>query len=89
MALGATPLQVLKTMTRQTGKLILAGIACGVLLSLVLARLMSHVLLGFVQLDARVWFDLTSILLITAFLAAYLPATRATKVDPLIALRHD
>ena len=89
MALGATPLQVLKMMTHQTGKLILAGLACGVLLSLGLTRLMSHVLLGFVQLDARVWFDLTFILFITAFLAAYLPATRATKIDPLIALRHD
>jgi ABC-type antimicrobial peptide transport system permease subunit len=89
MALGATPMRVLKIMTRQTGKLILAGTACGILLSAGLTRLMSHLLFGVVQLDPPVWFVLTSILLASAFLAAYLPAIRATKIDPISALRHE
>ena len=75
--------------TRQTGKLIFAGIASGILLSQLLTRLMAHLLFGVVQLDTNVWFVLTLILLATAFLAAYLPAVRATRIDPVTALRHD
>jgi putative ABC transport system permease protein len=89
MALGATGFDVLKMITRQTGKLIFAGVACGILLSSGLTRLMAHVLLGVVQLDTPVWFEVTFVLLATAFLAAYLPAVRATKIDPVTALRHE
>jgi len=89
MALGATGLDVLKMITRQTGKLIFAGIGFGIVLALLLMRLMAHMLFGVVQLDTPVWFVLTLVLLATAFLAAYLPAVRATKIDPVTALRHD
>ncbi len=89
MALGATGSDVLKMITRQTGKLIFAGVGMGVALALLLMRLMAHLLFGVVQLDTPVWFVLTLVLLATAFLAAYLPAVRATKIDPVTALRHD
>ena len=89
LALGATRTDVLKLATRQTGKLIIFGVAGGLLLSIVLTRVMAHVLLDVVQLDAPVWFVLTSILMGAALLAAYLPALRATKIDPLNALRHE
>jgi predicted permease len=89
MALGATGLDVLKMITRQTGKLIFAGVGFGIALALLLTRLMAHLLFGVVQLDTPVWFVLTLVLLLTAFLAAYLPAVRATKIDPVTALRHD
>jgi ABC-type antimicrobial peptide transport system permease subunit len=89
MALGATGLDVLKMITRQTGKLIFAGVGFGIALALLLTRLMAHLLFGVVQLDMPVWFVLTLVLLATAFLAAYLPAVRATKIDPVTALRHD
>jgi putative ABC transport system permease protein len=89
MALGATGVDVLKMITRQTGKLIFAGIGFGIALALLLMRLMAHLLFGVVQLDTPVWFVLTLVLLATAFLAAYLPAVRATKIDPVTALRHD
>jgi putative ABC transport system permease protein len=89
MALGATRGDVLKMMTRQTGKLIFAGVACGIFLSVLLTRLMAHLLFGVIQLDTNVWFVLTFVLLATASLAAYLPAVRATRIDPVSALRHD
>jgi putative ABC transport system permease protein len=89
MALGATGLDVLKMITRQTGKLIFAGVGFVIALALLLTRLMAHLLFGVVQLDMPVWFVLTLVLLATAFLAAYLPAVRATKIDPVTALRHD
>jgi putative ABC transport system permease protein len=89
MALGATRAHVLKMMTRQTGRLIVAGVAGGLLLSVLLTRLMAHLLFDVVQRDAPLWFALTFVLLAAAFLAAYLPALRATKIDPISALRHD
>jgi len=89
MALGASRGHVLKMMTRQTGKLIVLGVAGGLLLSVWLTRLMAHILFDVVQLDAPLWFVLTFTLLAAAFLAAYLPALRATKIDPISALRHE
>jgi putative ABC transport system permease protein len=76
-------------MTRQTGGLIVLGVAAGLLLSIALTRLMTHVLFDVVQVDAPLWFVLTLVLVAAAFLAAYLPALRATKIDPMSALRQD
>ena len=89
MALGATRFRVLKMMMRQTGALIFIGLACGIGLSLVLTRLMAHVLFDVVQLNPQVWIALTAILLAAALLAAYLPALRATRSDPIAALRTE
>jgi putative ABC transport system permease protein len=89
MALGATRGDVLRMMTRQTGKLIVFGVASGLILSIVLARVMAHALFDVVHLETSLWFVLTGVLLTAAFLAAYLPALRATHVDPLTALRHE
>jgi putative ABC transport system permease protein len=89
MALGATRLRVLKMMMRQTGVLIFVGLACGIALSLVLTRLMAHVLFDVVQLNPQVWIALTASLLAAALLAAYLPALRATRIDPIAALRNE
>lgn len=88
MALGATRADVLKLTTRQTGQLILLGIAGGVLLAVALTRLMAHALFDVVQFDPALWVALTVGLLTAAFLAAYLPALRATHIDPVNALRH-
>jgi predicted permease len=89
IALGATRMHVLQMMTRQTGELIVCGVAAGLLMSVLLTRVMAHVLFDVVQLDAPLWFLLTFVLLAAAFLAAYLPALRATKIDPMTALRHE
>ena len=89
MALGATRFRVLKMMMRQTGQLIVVGLACGVTLSLLLTRLMAHFLFDVVQLNPQVWIALTFILLAAALLAAYLPAVRATRIDPISALRNE
>jgi putative ABC transport system permease protein len=89
IALGATRLSVLKMMMRQTGALIFLGLGCGIALSLVLTRIMAHVLFDVVQLNPQVWIGLTAILLAAALLAAYLPALRATRIDPIAALRNE
>jgi putative ABC transport system permease protein len=89
IALGATGADILKMMTRQTGQLIVLGVGGGLFLSLVLTRIMSHMLFEVVQLDAALWFMLTAGLLAAALLAAYLPALRATHIDPVNALRQE
>ena len=89
MALGASRADVLRLTTRQTGKLIFFGVASGLLLSILLTRVMAHVLYDVVYLDPALWFVLTGVLLLAAMLAAYFPALRATHIDPLVALRHE
>jgi ABC-type antimicrobial peptide transport system permease subunit len=89
MALGATRAHILKMVMRQTAAWICFGVAGGLLLAILLTRLMTHVLFDVIQLDAPLWFVLTSGLLAAAIFAALLPALRAVKVDPIMALRHD
>lgn len=89
MALGATSGDVLRMMTRQTGRLILGGVAGGLLVSVALTRLITHFLFDAVQLENSLWFGLTGVLLLASFVAAYLPALRASRIDPLTALRHE
>jgi putative ABC transport system permease protein len=87
LALGAQPADVLKLVIGQGAKLTLIGLALGLVVGAALTRLMKSLLYGVSATDA-VTFTLVSLLLAAiALLACYLPARRATKVDPLIALR--
>ena len=89
MALGARRGDVLRLVLRQAVQTAGAGIVLGTLLGLGLARVVAGLLYGISAHDALV-FSLTPILLaLVAFAAAYLPALRATRVDPLVALRYD
>jgi len=89
MALGAQALDVLKMIVGQGLKLALAGVAIGIGASLALTRLMASLLFG-VSAGDPVTFVATSLLLTTiALLACYVPGRRATKVDPMTALRHE
>ncbi|HEU4507784.1 MAG TPA: ABC transporter permease [Pyrinomonadaceae bacterium] len=89
MALGAQTTAVLKLALGYGMKLVIIGIAIGLVAAFALTRLMSSLLFGVTATDPMT-FTLISLLLIgVAALASYIPARRATKVDPLIALRYE
>jgi putative ABC transport system permease protein len=87
MTLGAQAGNVLRLVVGQGMRLVLAGVLVGLLMSLALTRLMKGLLFGVSATDPLT-FVLIAVLLVTvALLACYLPARRATKVDPVVALR--
>ena len=89
MALGAKTIDVLKLVIRDGLKLVLIGVAIGLAGALLLTRLMTTLLFGVTATDAVTYVTVALTLIIVALLACCIPARRATKVDPLIALRFE
>ncbi|MEK6407645.1 MAG: ABC transporter permease [Acidobacteriota bacterium] len=89
MALGAKKNQVLKLVMRQGMKLALTGIAIGLIASFVVTRLMASLLFMVSPNDPITLAGVALALALVALLACYLPARRAAKVDPMIALRYE
>jgi putative ABC transport system permease protein len=87
IALGAEPGAVLALVLVKGLRLAVAGVALGVVLSLGLTRFLSKVLYGVGSTDGLTFAGSCLLLLAVAMLASYIPALRATKVDPVIALR--
>jgi putative ABC transport system permease protein len=89
MALGAGKGEVLKMVISQGIKLSLIGVAIGLAGALGLTRFLSSLLYGVKPNDPLTLVAVSALLMAVAFLASYIPARRATKVDPLEALRHE
>jgi putative ABC transport system permease protein len=80
---------VLKLMTAPGMKLTIAGVALGLVASVALTRTIKNLLFGVSATDPGMFAAIALLLIAVALLACWIPARRATKVDPIIALRHD
>jgi putative ABC transport system permease protein len=89
MALGARRADVLKLVVRQGMLLTIAGVIVGLLGAFALTRVMSSLLFGVTTKDPITFVAVAVLLVAVAFLACFIPARRATKVDPLVALRYE
>jgi putative ABC transport system permease protein len=89
MALGARTSHILRLVVGQGMKLALIGLTIGLLISLVLTRLLRSLLFGISTTDPLTYVGVAGLLALVALLACYLPARRATKVNPLVALRNE
>ena len=88
MALGAEARDVFRLIVGQGLKLTLAGLLAGIVTALALGWTVSTLLFGVSAYDLPTYAVVTAVLGLTAILACYLPARRATRVDPIIALRY-
>jgi putative ABC transport system permease protein len=89
LALGAESKDILRLIVGEGLKLIGAGILLGLMGALMLTRLLSALLFGVSATDPLTFVIIAIVMTIVALLACYLPARRATKVDPIIALRSE
>ncbi|HKF53709.1 MAG TPA: ABC transporter permease [Candidatus Acidoferrales bacterium] len=89
MALGAQPRDVLRLIVKQGLKLAIIGVALGICGSLAMARLISSLLFGVRATDPVTFGAVVALLTSVAIAACYIPARRAMKVDPIVALRYE
>ncbi len=89
MALGAQPGNVMRMVLRQGALLALAGLGIGLSAAMLSSRMLASLLYGVPAHDAATFLQTSAVLLSVALLACWLPARRATKVDPMTALRYE
>ena len=87
MALGAEARELRRMVVAQGGRVALVGIVVGVMAALVLTRVLENLLFGVQAIDLVTFIAMTSVMLAVALLASYIPARRASSVDPLRSLR--
>jgi ABC-type antimicrobial peptide transport system permease subunit len=89
MALGARPADVARPILCEAGLLAILGIVIGLPLALALALILSAVVFGIAPYDPPTMVGSGLVLLAVAVAAAWLPARRAARIDPMVALRHE
>ena len=89
MALGATRREILMTIVRQGLLLTLLGLATGLVGAFTLSRLLRSMLVDVKPSDPGTFISVALLLLTVALVASLIPARRATKVDPMVALRYE
>lgn len=89
MALGATPSQAMRMIVGQGMRLTLIGIVIGLTASIALTRMIKTLLLNVSTTDPAILVGVVLLLTAVAFIAIYLPARRAVKIDPLLAIRNE
>jgi ABC-type antimicrobial peptide transport system permease subunit len=89
MALGAGRGAVTALIVGQSMKLVLGGLAAGVLCALGLSRILESVLYGLTPSDPATYVSVSLLLALVSLVAAYIPARRAARVDPMTALRQE
>lgn len=89
MALGAKRADVLRMVLSQAGRMALTGVAIGLLAGIALMRLMVNLLFGISTHDPITFIGVSLILIFIALLACYMPARRASVIDPMVALRYE
>ena len=89
MALGASSRDILKLIVSQGMGLTLIGVGCGICAALLLTSFLSSMLFEVSSFDPVTYVVVSLLLIFVAFLACYIPARRATRVDPMAALRYE
>jgi len=89
VALGATRQDVLRLVLTQGSRLMLVGVGLGLVLSLALTRFLGSLLLGVTSTDALTFSSVAILLCAVALFSCFLPAWRAMRVHPMVALRHE
>jgi putative ABC transport system permease protein len=89
MALGASPGDILKQVILEGSRLAALGLALGLIGALIFSRVMASLLYGIKPSDPVAMGVSAAVLVCVALMACYIPARRATKVDPLVALRYE
>jgi len=89
MALGARPAEVVSSVLMQGMRLTLAGLAVGVTGAIALVRLLASLLYGVGANDFANYAAVAALLAVVALIAVYVPARRASRVDPMVSLRHE
>lgn len=88
-ALGASPRQILSLLLMQGARLVVAGLLCGLAGAWALARAISGMFVGVSPSDPLTYFGVSALLAVVTLLACWIPARRAMRVDPMVALRYE
>jgi len=89
LALGANPRDLMRLVLGQALKLTGIGLAIALPISIAISRAMASLIFGLVSMDFAILGAFTGLLIVVALVAGYLPARRATHVDPMISLRYE